>query len=196
LTFGRRKRENCPVRWALVVSLLGLALIVQAAAGSGGSARTSVCPSAPTVLDGVYHSKRLTVRASCKTGAGTVVHVKQESGSGGDGDLHIQLKLDPAYVSLRNAKNVSLQGGNLVVEYMPRDGGHLPKPAVGEHLVLKGAWVLDTQHGWQELHPVWSVTVNGQTYRSGPQNGGSPDSDKSSNSRTDCRDHGHACAGY
>ncbi len=50
---------------------------------------------------------------------------------------------------------------------MPRDGGHLPKPVVGQHLVLKGAWVLDTQHGWQEIHPVWSVTVNGHTYKTG-----------------------------
>jgi hypothetical protein len=180
------------------MSLLGVMLIAHTAAGSIGSTRTSVCPSAASVLKGIYHPQRLTVLSPCKTGAGTVVHVKKESGSGGDGDLHIQLKLDSQYSSLTNAMNDSRQGGNLVVEFMPRDGGHLPKPTVGQHLVLKGAWVLDTKpdHGWRELHPVWSVTVNGRTFRSGPQNGGSPPNDNSSNSAADCVDHGHPCTGY
>jgi len=186
------------VRWALVILLLGVASITQAASGSVGPTRTSVCPAASSVLKGVYNPARLTVLSPCKTAAGTVVHVKKESGSAGDGDLHIQLKLDPQYVSLKNALNDSRQGGNLVVEFMPRDGGHLPRPLVGQHLVLKGAWVLDTsqQHGWRELHPVWSVTVNGHTFKSGPQNGGSPPSDNSSNSAADCVDHGHPCTGY
>lgn len=186
-----------PSRTALAAILLGLALVALAGAGtSAGSGQTSVCPAASTVLNGVYHPQRLTVLSPCKKAAGTVMHVKLEAGSGGDGDLHIQLKLDPAYASLKNTKNDVAQGGNLVVEYMPRDGGHLPKPAVGDHFVLKGAWVLDTQHGWQEIHPVWSVTVNGHTYKSGPQNGGSPQTDNSSNSRPDCVDHGNPCVGY
>jgi hypothetical protein len=159
-------------------------------------AATTTCPPLSKALNGVYHPERLTVLSRCKKAAGTVVHVRHESGSGGDGDLHIQLKLDPHYTSLKNAANDSKQGGNLVVEFMPRDGGHLPRPTVGQHLVLVGAWVLDTEHGWRELHPVWKVTVDGHTYKSGPQNGGSPPDDRSKNSEGDCIDHGQPCTGY
>jgi hypothetical protein len=183
----------------LLITVIALVLLLQAGTAST-SARTRaapVCPPVAEVLKGVYHPQRLTVLSPCKKAAGTVMHVKHEGGTG-DGDLHIQLKLDPAYASLKNAKNDSGQGGSLVVEYMPRDGGHLPRPVVGQHLVLRGAWVLDTapSHGWREIHPVWSVTVNGHTYMSGPQNGGSPANDNASNSEADCVDHGHACSGY
>ena len=179
----------------LVLVAAGLALL-GLGTGSARSTSASVCPSASKVLKGVYHPSRLTVLSPCKKGAGVVMDVKVESGSGGDGDVHIQLQLDPAYVSLKNAVNDAKQKGNLVVEYMPRDGGHLPKPKVGQHLVLVGAWVLDTQHGWRELHPVWSVKVGGHTYTSGPQNGGSPAADRSKNSAADCLDHGQPCKGY
>jgi hypothetical protein len=181
----------------LLAPAIALALLAQAgsAAPSTGARAASVCPSAADVLKGVYHPQRLVVLSPCKKAAGVVMHVKHEGGAG-DGDLHIQLKLDAAYASLKNATNDADQGGNLVVEFMPRDGGHLPRPLVGQHLVLRGAWVLDTQHGWREIHPVWRVTVNGHTYRSGPQNGGSPSGDDSSNSEADCVDHGHPCTGY
>src|SRR5712671_2211199 len=125
--------------------LLALVLALAGAGASAGSIDTSVCPAASAVLDGVYHPQRLTVLSPCKKAVGTVVAWHKESGKG-DGDLHIQLRLDAAYASLKNAKNDSAQGGNLVVEFMPRDGGHLPKPVVGQHLALRGAWVLDTQH--------------------------------------------------
>ena len=182
----------------LLPPVIALVLLVQAAASSSARTRAaSTCPPAADVLKGVYHPQRLTVLSPCKKAAGTVMHIKHEGGTG-DGDLHIQLKLDPAYASLKNAENDSGQGGNLVVEYMQRDGGHLPRPVVGQHVVLKGAWVLDTapSHGWREIHPVWSVTVSGHTYKSGPQNGGSPPNDNASNSEADCVDHGHACTGY
>jgi hypothetical protein len=160
----------------MAIAALTIAGVVTAGSLATPHAKASlpICPPPSKVLNGVYHPERLVVKDRCKKGAGTVIDIKHESGEGGDGDLHIQLKLDPFYASLKNAVNDSKQHGNLVVEFMPRDGGHLPRPHVGEHLVLVGAWVLDTQHGWLELHPVWKVTLNGHSYRSGPQNGGSP----------------------
>jgi hypothetical protein len=110
-----------------------------------------------------------------------------------DGDLHVAL--DTGGV-LTNAVNVSREGGNLVVEFMPRDGGHLPAPVVGEHIRLTGAWVLDANHGWNELHPVWSETRAGITYRSGPQYGGTPASIGSSQAAADCTSNGVVCQGY
>src|SRR5205807_3689587 len=84
----------------------------------------------------------------------------------------------------------------LVVEFMPRDGGHLPAPTVGEHISLTGAWVLDANHGWNELHPVWSETLGGITHHSGPQYGGSPADVGSSQAAADCTSNGSVCQGY
>jgi hypothetical protein len=93
--------------------------------------------------------------------------------------------------------NRSKLGGNLVVEFMPRDGDHLPAPRVGDRISLTGAWVLDTNHGWEELHPVWSETLAGVTYRSGPQYGGSaPDSGSSEASARCTTNNGAPCRGY
>jgi len=36
-------------------------------------------------------------------------------------------------------------------------GQDLPLPFVGERVAVFGTWVLDTQHGWNEIHPVWAI---------------------------------------
>jgi hypothetical protein len=162
-----------------------------ATAQRSGSAR---CQAPSAVLAGVYHPERLQVMASCRVAAGTVVRVHHEP----DGDLHIDVALDFAYSMLINEVNRSEQGGSLLAEFMPRDGGHLATPSVGDHIRLTGAWVDDTDHGWNELHPVWSVQINGGAIsRSGPQYGGSPAYDRSSDAAEGCRDQsGSACSGY
>lgn len=149
----------------------------------------SACAAPTDVLAGVYHPYRLHVLSPCRAVSGTVATVRHEE----DGDLHIDLDTGGA---LTNAVNASVQGGNLVVEFMPRDGGHLPAPPVGEHIRLTGAWVLDAEHGWNELHPVWSETLAGVTYRSGPLYGGSPAYAGSSNAAADCMSGGATCRGY
>ena len=51
----------------------------------------------------------------------------------------------------------------------------LPAPTVGDRVSLIGTWVDDTQHDWNELHPVWAVRTNSASWhRSGPKYGGSP----------------------
>jgi hypothetical protein len=134
------------------------------------------------------------VLSACKHAAGTVTLVRHEP----DGDLHIDVLLDAAYRGLLAPANYSKQHGDLVVEFMARDGGHLPEPRVGDRISLTGAWVDDTQHSWNELHPVWAVSLNGgRTHTSGPRYGGSPVSDRSYNAEGDCRTlSGARCAGY
>jgi hypothetical protein len=84
--------------------------------------------------------------------------------------------------------NHSEQNGDLVVEFMPRDYGHLPPPSIGDRLVLVGAYVDDAEHSWAELHPVWAVSINdGAIKRSGPQFGGSPAYARSANAVANCR---------
>jgi hypothetical protein len=146
------------------------------------------------VFAGVYHPERLHLLASCRIAAGAVARVRHEP----DGDVHIDVALDASYATLVNEVNDSEQGGALVVEFMARDGGHLPEPSVGDHVRLTGALVNDTDHGWNELHPVWSVQINGGTSsHSGPQYGGSPAYDRSYDAAEGCRDqNGGSCQGY
>lgn len=85
-----------------------------------------------------------------------------------------------------------------MIEFMPRDGKHLPPPSIGDHVTLIGALVDDTQHSWDEIHPVWAISINGGSWsRSGPQYGGSPPQDRSYNAAEDCATpSGNACTGY
>lgn len=145
---------------------------------------SSHCPPASRVLAGVYHPDRLTVLARCKRTAGTVATVRHEE----DGDIHIDVNLDSAYRGMLAAGNKSAQHGDLVVEFMPRDAGHLPSPSVGDRIRLLGAFVDDTQHGWNEIHPVWGVALNGEAWHySGPQYGGSPPEARSPTAQETCR---------
>jgi hypothetical protein len=162
----------------------------RAALRAGGAA----CHAPSDVLSGVYHPERLRVLSPCRIAAGTVARVHREP----DGDVHIDVALHAGYSTLVNEVNQSAQGGSLLVEFMPRDGGRLPEPSVGDQIRLTGAWVDDTDHGWNELHPVWSVQINGgPVSRSGPQYGGSPAEDRSYDAAQGCRTQsGGICHGY
>jgi hypothetical protein len=124
----------------------------------------SVCPPPSQTLIGVWGPSRLEVLNPCQAVSGTVTQTTPER----DGDTHVLVRVDPQYVYLLT--NNQPIPGNLVVEIMPRDYGHLPVPSAGDHLGLIGAWVYDRNHGWTELHPVWSESINnGPVYTSGPQ---------------------------
>lgn len=152
------------------------------------------CPDPSRVLAGVYHPDRLSVRDPCRRVAGVVDDVRYEE----DGDIHVLVRLDHQYDGMLMANNRSEQDGDLVVEFMPRDNGHLPPPSTGDRLMLVGAYVCDTEHSWAELHPVWAVSVNGgRINRSGPQYGGSPAYALSSNALATCHTNsGARCHGY
>jgi len=120
----------------------------------------------------VYHPERLQVLKKCVVVTGVIVHSKEEK----DGDRHIQLKLDPQFSDMLNARNKAAQGGNLVIEPIcvgavtqsdavtACKGFHskivIPKP--GQRVRVTGSFVLDIEnpgHGWQEIHPVTSIEV-------------------------------------
>jgi len=149
--------------------------------GAVGTRRTfhwSVCPPYGHVLGGVREYRRLILIDRCRSINGTISAVEHA----GDGDIHITYR--PA------------SGGELVVEFMPRDRGHLPgfstvQSFVSHHtpLRLTGAYVCDSNHhradarpdpqghfhGWRELHPVFRVEQLGakghvlRSWISGPQ---------------------------
>ncbi|MFN2617562.1 MAG: hypothetical protein ABR581_10625, partial [Thermoleophilaceae bacterium] len=211
-------------RWGWVVALIVIGVVIVAAsqggddsspkrpAGRGDSAaphrreagalgpgrraapRAGICPRRSRVFDGLYHPERLVLLSSCRRARGTVVKARAED----DGDLHFDVRLDRRYRGLLRSGNFGQQGGALVVEFMPRDHGHLPAPAVGDRVSLVGAWVDDAQHDWNELHPVWAVSINGgRRHSSGPRFGGSPPQDRSFNALSGCRTAGgRHCRGY
>jgi len=103
---------------------------------------------------------------------GTIESARAEK----DGDFHIRLRLDPQYSSMVNAKNKSGQHSALVVEPVCMntvkqkdtlaehvcDGfsQHVYTPnMLGSRVHITGAYVTDMEHGWTEIHPVTSITI-------------------------------------
>ncbi len=117
----------------------------------------------------IYHAYRLKVLQQCSTVTGTIDHIISEK----DGDTHIRLKLDPAFTSLLDAKNVSAQHGDLVLEPVCENAptqsdavsacagykSNVVVPTDGTRVSVVGSYVLDADHGWDEIHPVTSITV-------------------------------------
>ncbi|MEJ2668459.1 MAG: DUF3761 domain-containing protein [Deinococcales bacterium] len=134
--------------------MLGAVALALIATGATAASPRQTCRSQP--LAGVYHPARLHVMNACVTVSGTVEAVRHEA----DTDYHINVRLDARYAALINQKNVTQEHGDLVVEIIPMDEPNLPTPRVGEHVTFTGAYVLDTAHGWMEVHPAW--IVNGQ----------------------------------
>lgn len=192
----------------LVLGLLAPSIGVRFAGAQEGSdgaqggtdgAELDVCPPADQAMVGVWGQGRLKVMDPCQKASGTVLKAEHEP----DGDLDLYVSLDPAYDQLAGsaAELNSLHGwgpGDVLVELMPRDSGHLPAPVEGDHLDLWGAWVTDANHGYKEIHPIWSESINGaEPSTSGPKNGGSLLQSTASTAAADCKNaNGAHCIGY
>ena len=90
-----------------------------------------------------------------------------------DGDVHISLRLDRQDQQLLNDGNRRKHYGTLVVEIVPADqpgchkgehvsygrctGAGVRTPRRGERIRVTGPWVLDSPHGWNEIHPAWNI---------------------------------------
>lgn len=163
--------------WPAILLVIALSFIVVTfalAKGGRAASTAAITPAAscpPRPLANVYASWRLHVVNPCTTAAGIVDYVQHQD----DGDYHIVLRVDSPYRSLLDLKNIF---GELVLEIVPADqpgcvpgqppapprdgvdagictGANISPPEVGRHIAATGAHVLDTEHGWMELHPVW-----------------------------------------
>ncbi len=128
----------------------------------------STCHDSGSIWSHVYNPSRLDVLSECITVSGKVENVRSEA----DGDYHVRLRLDPAYANLTNDANYIYQNGDLVVEIVcattvtqsdamaacENYSNSIPTPTVGEHVTVSGRYVLDTNHGWTEIHPAYSLT--------------------------------------
>jgi len=100
-------------------------------------------------LEGVYSPQRLTVKQSCVAVTGIASEINREH----DGDMHISLTdVDPKWL---NAVNLQRSDQSLVVEAVPSIP--ITMPALKSRVTIVGPWVLDTQTGWLEIHPVWAI---------------------------------------
>ncbi|MEO7260887.1 MAG: hypothetical protein ABI047_06505 [Jatrophihabitantaceae bacterium] len=100
-------------------------------------------------LEGVYAPHRLTVKERCVAVTGIASAIRREH----DGDLHISLTgVDPKWL---NSVNRQRSGQSLVVEAVPSIP--MTMPPLNSRVTIIGPWVLDTQTGWLEIHPVWAI---------------------------------------
>lgn len=120
---------------------------------------------------GVHNPDRLQVLNPCVHAAGLVVDVAHED----DGDSHVWFTPDPAYAYLLNSENHFQARPAMLAEITPDcpptshpadaqaaarcPASTLPVPVIGEHVSMDGPWVLDTDHGWREIHPVDSIQI-------------------------------------
>jgi hypothetical protein len=134
-------------------------------------------------LANVYHPYRLKVENPCLTITGTVAYIRAED----DGDIHFDLSLPASETHLLDQANYSYEDGQLVAEIVPADqpgctpgqpprlpptayrsssynygictGADIATPPLGALVRITGPYVLDSDHGWMEIHPVWAITV-------------------------------------
>ena len=108
----------------------------------------------------------------CIAVTGTIFNFVSEP----DGDYHIRVTVDPQFKGLLNAKNNTGQSSHLVVE--PGCTKEPTQPDTvqegvcngfrqtifapdmkGKRVRIVGVYVEDMEHGWNEIHPVTSITV-------------------------------------
>jgi hypothetical protein len=135
----------------------GMVVLVSQSLHSGSW--TEKCPASP--FDWTHDHDRLTDLGGCRYAGGTVLSVNDdqsggdEAGGHGDGDLRIVVALRPSYARLGQP------GDRLQLEVVPAHRKHGVGVGVvpGDEVAAVGTWVLDTVHGWNELHPTTWVKV-------------------------------------
>jgi hypothetical protein len=115
----------------------------------------------------VYQPERLKVVEPCTAAEGRITSVFPST----DGDLHIGL--DPEQKSVLNLINATHAHRRLIVEAVcdhPASGKEaaaacagfispVKAPKVGEHVRVIGTFVIDSDNGWTEIHPVTRIEV-------------------------------------
>jgi len=91
-------------------------------------------------------------------------------------DHHLWFTPDPPFTYLLNPENHFQGKPSMLAEITPDCPGNppdssaaakcpqtrLPIPKMGDHIAIDGPWVFDTNHGWNEIHPVDAITISGQ----------------------------------
>ncbi|HEY3885059.1 MAG TPA: hypothetical protein VGL62_07620 [Vicinamibacterales bacterium] len=152
---------------AIAVLNLGAGCGGSAAGPSAASTAAGSAPSCDASLwTHVYEPSRLTVLNPCLTVTGTIENAPHVSD---DGDLDFHFVPDAPFQNLLNSNS----NGHLHVEAICQGpiqsdtpqasqscGAYKNSVAIappGTHASVTGPYVLDTNHGWTEIHPVTSI---------------------------------------
>lgn len=134
-------------------------------------ARTpSLCRDPNNISGHVYNPARLQPVKNCVTASGITDSVIVED----DGDYHVWFHVDSQYANLPNSENNGYRQGDLLAEIIcanmvyQQDAvlacegytNQIPIPNVGQNITVTGPYVLDSVHGWMEIHPVYSLVVS------------------------------------
>ena len=160
------------------IGLLPLLVAVLAGCSQATAPNTTLpkpagaCGAGPP-LAGIYQADRLQILDPCRHAIGLVVSVVPED----DGDYHVWIVLDPPYLDLMNAENHFQGKPTMLAEIVPdcpsnappadsSSAEHCPPtrltvPSPGQRVAIDGPWVLDTNHGWREIHPVDTIVILG-----------------------------------
>lgn len=117
----------------------------------------------------VYDASRLQIKAGCQTVTGVIT----DQHTNDDGDIDVRLEVYAPYRGLLNGGNMSNLSGHLQTEAICQTSittadaaracqgfhGSIAIPPNGAHVQVTGTYVLDTIHGWMELHPISVLTV-------------------------------------
>jgi hypothetical protein len=162
-------------QWPLIILVVCLILLVlysrykKSFRFGDTSGHSMIDPRDSSLWAHIYHDERLKVLKSRITATGVIERVRKEK----DGDDHILLHLDAGQENLLNEKNIREQHGDLVVEpicvnkvkqedaIVPCSGylNNVVLPDVGDTVSVTGTYVLDMEHGWNEIHPVTEIVV-------------------------------------
>ena len=160
-------RRTWQVTVGLVAALLALFLVAKLRYAGKPTLKLPAENCNADLWKHVYEPERLHVIETCTAVEGRVVSVRRAS----DGDLHIGL--DPEHQSVLNLTNVIHANGHLVVEvicdHAPAEqpaligcAGLTPPvdvPKAGDRVRVTGAYVTDSENGWNEVHPVTRIEI-------------------------------------
>jgi hypothetical protein len=153
----------------LLAVLLGLVLWAVAAPPVATAAGPAGCRGGDPMAN-VRDPSRLKVVSRCATASGVV----RGSDPQHDDDMDVFLAPDKGSAKLLNDRNRRYTRNALLLEIVPADqpgcrpgrpvrfgtctGANVRAPTAGTHVTVTGPYVLDKDHGWMEIHPVWRIT--------------------------------------
>lgn len=111
------------------------------------------------IFDGVNRQARFSVLSTCEKIIGIVYDMKETREN--DRDYQFNLELESQYKQLTNNENNKQVQGMLIIKIISEDQQsntmHVPKNE--DKVKVYGALITDNPHGWNEIHPVWKITV-------------------------------------
>jgi len=161
-----------PPRWGRAYQLFAtLALFSSCSSSSTVPSATadSTATCNPDLWNHVYDPSRLQVVDVCRTVIGSVSDLHANE----DGDYDIRVALDPPYTALVNDANRAQLQGHLQIETVCQAQvtvadakaacgsfvGNVLIPQPSQHISVTGSYVLDTNHGGMEIHPVSAIRI-------------------------------------